>query len=315
MSKRSFEAINYALRPNKNVERKLIVSTLQAMRSEIAISEYKYVGFGSMWFADFVLVHKFLGIDSMVTIENQRSRERRVEFYKPFACIKVCMDEASNALGDQLGDRKSIVWLDYDGPLHSALTGDLEVAVGSMLPGSLILVTVNATVEQLKGKVLDGVDVAPEKYLAHICEDDSMLRESARLTRVDFPGLAAEIINNRLKSAVLERKPGAVYEPIWSYQYADQAEMITVGGMVADNLSAEGLRRSGALDLHHVTGSELFPIALPVLTEKEKRAIDKLLPASRQLRPSDLDFELRPGEISSYQRFYLEYPIFNEALV
>lgn len=310
--KRSFETINYMLRPNKNVERKLILSSLQRMAGQFPIASYRYVGFGSMWFSDFVLMHKALGISDMVTIEKEKSREKRVEFNKPFACIAVRMEEAATALGDVLDDTPSIVWLDYDGPLKRALTGDIETAVGSMSSSSMILVTVNAMVEQLKGNVVDGETLSAENFLADICDDKGMATKGALLTRNDFPALAAEIVHKRIKAAVLEKKPGCHYAPIWSYRYADAAEMITVGGMIVDATDTATLNACALGDLAHITGETLFDIELPVLTEREKRSLDKRLPCAVPLDPASLEFELRLNEVQAYQRFYLEYPIFGE---
>lgn len=312
MSKRSFEVINYMLRPNKNVERKLILATFKKLQTSFDISNYRYVGFGSMWFSDFVLMHKTLGMNDLVTIESQKSREKRVEFNKPFACIAVRMEEAATALGEVLDAKPSIVWLDYDGPLKNATTGDIETAVGAMSSGSMLLVTVNAMVDQLKNKKVEDDELSPEDYLANICDDKSLIAQKNRLTRNDFPALAAEIVHQRIKSAVLDKKPGCEYVPIWTYRYADDAEMITVGGMIADVADREKFNGSGASALPFVTGATLFDIELPILTEKEKRALDKRLPSAVELDPATLEFELRPSEVAAYQRFYLEYPVFNE---
>ncbi|RED25793.1 hypothetical protein BJ123_13026 [Rhodopseudomonas thermotolerans] len=312
MSKRSFEAINYMLRPNKNVERKLIVATLKKLQPQFDIPKFRYVGFGSMWFSDFVLVHRYLNICDLITIENQKSRKKRVEFNKPFACIEVRMDEAAIALGDVLDGKQSIVWLDYDGPLKSAMTGDLETAVGEMVSGSMLLVSVNASVDQLRNQKLQGEEVEANVYLADICENEELLNSELRLTANEFPALAAQILHDRIKSAVLEKKPGCEYVPIWSYRYADGVTMVTVGGMIADHMDRDKLRASDASTFAAATGRELFDIDLPVLTEKEKRALDKLLPSEEGLDPRRLEFELRPSEVAAYQRFYLEYPIFGE---
>lgn len=314
MSRRSFEAINYMLRPNKNVERKLIVSSLQHMRAVFPIPEYRYVGFGSMWFPDFVLMHKVLGISDMVTIERQTSRRKRVEFNKPFACIDVRMEEAATALGEILDEKPSIVWLDYDGPLKNATSGDLETAVGGMSSGSMLLVTVNGLVEQLKGHSReDGEDeLSPAEYLADICDNPELVRQGARLTRNDFPGLVRELLHDRIKAAVLSIKPGCEYVPIWAFRYADDAEMVTVGGMIANEADQAKLAACGLNGIGYLQRDALFDIDLPILTEKEKRALDRLLPCATNLDHKALDFELRPTEVEAYQRFYLEYPVFNE---
>lgn len=314
MKKRSFEAINYMLRPNKNVERKLIVATLKQLQSQFDIPNYRYVGFGSMWFPDFVLMHRVLNICDLVTIENQKSREKRVEFNKPFACIDVRMEDAATALGEVLDQKPSVVWLDYDGPLKNAMTGDLETAIGAMCSGSMLLVSVNAKVEQLWNNKIEDEEVSPEAYLANVCDDQGLLQKKDELTRNDFPPLVAQILHDRIKSAVLEKKPGCDYIPIWSYRYADDAIMVTVGGMVADEPDRAKFAASGTAEFSVATGGTLFDIELPVLTEKEKRALDKLLPSANGLDPNKLEFELRPSEVAAYQRFYLEYPIFGELI-
>ncbi len=300
------------LRPNKNVERKLILKTLRALQSQFDVPKYRYVGFGSMWFSDFVLMHKTFGTSDLVTIESQKSRAKRVEFNKPFACIAVRMEEAATALGDVLDEKPSIVWLDYDGPLKNATSGDVETAVGGMSSGSILLVTVNAVVDQLKNKKVNDEEISPVDYLAEICDDTGLIAQRNRLTRNDFPQLVAEILHRRIKSAVLDRKQDCEYVPIWTYRYADDADMITVGGMIADATDKAKFDASGAATLSFATGSTLFDIELPVLTEKEKRALDKLLPSDSPLNLASLEFELRPSEVAAYQSFYLEYPVFNE---
>lgn len=312
MSRRSFEAINYSLRPNKNVERKLIVSSLRRLSAQFPIHSYRYIGFGSMWFTDFVLMHKQLGISDMVTMEQQISRQKRVEFNKPFACIDVRMASAASALVDVVTDTPSLIWLDYDGPLKDALTGDPELAIGAMSSGSMIMLSVNAKVEQLAGHIdADKNPIEPIDYLNDITDDTALASQAARLTRNDFPGLVAEILHNRLKAAALSR-PGMEYRPIWTFRYADDAEMITVGGMIADDADSARLAACGLDELRFLSPSSPFEIDLPVLTDREKRALDRLMPSAKPLKAKNLDFELRDNEIAAYQEFYLEYPIFNE---
>ena len=314
MSDRSFESVNYLLRPNKNVERKLIAATLQKLTTQFEIDRYRYVGFGSMWFADFVLLHRMLGIDDMVTIESEKSREKRVRFNRPFACIDVKMGHAADWLGEVVTGKRTITWLDYDGPLADATSGDLELAIGAMAIGSLLLTTVNARVDQLNDKFSDDKRLKPIEYLIKLFENTELASVEPRLTRNHFPLLAIELLHERLTSIVLSRKPECEYRPIWSFWYADGSDMITVGGMVADRTAAVALDASGVRTLPYATGQDVFRIELPVLTEKEKRALDRLLPCPQPLDTKKVEFELRPKEVEAYQRFYLQYPVFNENL-
>lgn len=299
------------LRPNKNVERKLIVASIQSMRARFDFKGYRYVGLGSMWFVDFVLMHKVVGIDDMVTIEREKSRAKRVEFNKPFACIMPRMQEAGDALGEVLPGKKSLTWLDYDGALKQALDGDLELAIGSMEPGSVIFVSVNARVEQLAGNVREGETLEPVDYLSAITDTDMSL-QAARLTRNDFPDLVRELLQQTMASAALSLSPGRRYVPLWAFSYADDAEMVTVGGMLVDDAVQVQLDAAIADGIDYSTPDALFRIEVPVLTDKEKRALDRLLPSAGPLSVNALDFELRQREVDAYQAFYLQYPMFNE---
>lgn len=311
MKRGSFESINYSIRPNKNVERKLIVSSLQRVARRFPVQDYRYVGFGSMWFSDFTLFHRHLGISDMVTIEKIVSRKRRVEFNKPYSCIDVRMGEASAVLGDLVEAKRSLVWLDYDGGIASATSGDVEIAVGAMTSGSMIMLSVNAMMEQLNVRDDDGDPVKPIDHLVELTGRAGLASEENRLTRNDFPSFVAEILHERIQSAALGR-PGFAYVPIWNFLYADGADMITVGGMVVDEADAALLAECELGELPFLMTADPFEIRLPMLTDKEKRELDRLMPRDAPIKASDLPFELRDTELEAYRKFYLEYPLFGE---
>jgi Putative O-methyltransferase len=301
------------LRPNKNVERKLIADTLQSLRSKFPIANYRYIGLGSIWFADFFLMHRHLSISDLITIEKETSRAKRIKFNRPFRCIGVRMEDAANALPKAIGKQKpSIVWLDYDGYLEKALTGDLETAIGRLASGSFLLVTVNAEIEQLQNRKLEGDVVSPEDFLAAIASDPLLKQQNAQLTRNDFPLLAAKILIDRLVAAALKSRPDLEFIPIWNFRYADGATMITVGGMVGNEVDRKKYLESDVRALEFVTAPDQFEIDVPTLTEREKRTFDQLLPNKAAIKASSLPFELRESEVEAYKKYYLYYPIFGE---
>ena len=64
MTDESFEKFNYLLRPSKQVERKLLIETMHHLAaSGYPIYKYTYVGLGSIYYADFMLFHKYLYIN------------------------------------------------------------------------------------------------------------------------------------------------------------------------------------------------------------------------------------------------------------
>ena len=74
---RSYEKFNYLLRPSKQVERKLFIETLHRLRdADYPICSYTYVGLGSIFYADFILFHKYLYIDRMICAERDEVERR-----------------------------------------------------------------------------------------------------------------------------------------------------------------------------------------------------------------------------------------------
>ena len=74
----SFEKVNYLLRLRKQIERKMIIELLEkfnGIKPIKQISEYHYVGFGSVYFADFILFHKYLHINYMTSLECKKEKK------------------------------------------------------------------------------------------------------------------------------------------------------------------------------------------------------------------------------------------------
>jgi len=61
--------VNYVLRPAKNVERKMLCEAFQRLTNFASLREYRYIGFGSIFFSDFTLFHRNLGISDLIDID------------------------------------------------------------------------------------------------------------------------------------------------------------------------------------------------------------------------------------------------------
>src|SRR5438128_1108940 len=104
MSGKSFEKLNYLLRPSKQVERKLLIEALHYLtQAGYPIYTYTYVGFGSIYYADFMLFHKYLFLNKMMCVEHGKI-PNRMRFNKPFKFIKLKMQPVSQVI-PQLGRR------------------------------------------------------------------------------------------------------------------------------------------------------------------------------------------------------------------
>ena len=83
----SFRKIDYSVRPAKHAERKMLLEIFRHFSVFAPMREYRYVGLGSVWFSDFQLFHRALGIPDMISIEREKNAEARIRKNIPFAAI------------------------------------------------------------------------------------------------------------------------------------------------------------------------------------------------------------------------------------
>ena len=85
---RNDEIMNYLFRPAKNIERKMLCEALSRLSIISDVKHYQYVGFSSVYFADFSLFHKQLGIqkaDDQTPTQAQQFQAERDAKPNPFA--------------------------------------------------------------------------------------------------------------------------------------------------------------------------------------------------------------------------------------
>lgn len=71
----SFKQFHYGLRPSKQIERKIMIEVFLRLSKEgYNISDYTYLGFGSVYYVDFVMFHKYLFMEEMICVEWETSK-------------------------------------------------------------------------------------------------------------------------------------------------------------------------------------------------------------------------------------------------
>ncbi len=127
------DKINYLVRPTKQVERKLIIEALQCLGKNYDIAKYTYIGMGSRYFVDFQMVHKFLGINDMISFEKEEDKIKRFEFNKPYNFIDLQPGFSTDILSNLSWSKDFIVWLDYDNRISSyMMTSRLYVTMPNL---------------------------------------------------------------------------------------------------------------------------------------------------------------------------------------
>jgi hypothetical protein len=314
----SFSRFNYLLRPSKQVERKLFIEALHRLSlGNFRIHEYTYLGFGSPYFADFILFHKYLYIDKMICVE-KANIPKRMEFNRPFRFIRLQMTNVADVLPKLKRRAKYLVWLDYDYLLNREILNDIAGFIYLLSPGSIFIVTVEAE-PRLPADQVDG-EMSGSQY------DDRLFQtfqeelgkyypgtiKRNQLARNTLPTLFAEIIRTRFEEEASKRE--LQFFQLFNFKYADGAQMLSIGGMIGNGQTEEQLGKSGVYNLDFIeTSTEPKRISVPPLTVREKQWLDKNL--RPRLNASNLQFELHPEFLETFRQFYRHYPIYYETLI
>jgi hypothetical protein len=312
-STKSYERINYALRPAKNVERKMIVDALQMLRTLAPLRVYRYVGFGSTFFSDFSLVHKALGIRNLVSIEENEEDRPRIAFNRPYRSIKLEFGKASEVLPRLTWRTKTIIWLDYDRKLDREKLDDVRTVCANASGGSVILVTVNAgpptaTEEDPLGNF--SKRVGPENVPRGVKGSD--------LKKWGLASISREILDSTIKDAVSQRSRALaksrrlVYRQLFHFHYEDGAKMVTVGGLLYYGRQSKTVDLVDFESLPFVRpGSDPWHIEVPSLTLREMKHLDRQLPSAdpRQLTAP----RVPTADLERYARLYRYFPGFVDA--
>lgn len=325
----SFEDVHYLLRPAKNVQRKMICEALARLEFLKPLSEFRYTGFGSVYFGDFALFHRRLGINKMTTIEGDLSAEARVKFNKPFDCIKVEMGRSTVVLPNLAIDRQpNIIWFDYDGVLKDYVRIDVRSLAASAAPCSVILITLDARWKALVETVDSEEAPNPEEYRAlPLSEKIARLTGDKRFLTADLTGdnlaeayrqsMLAEIENGiserNLELAENENSNAIRVRQLFNFRYQDQAEMMTVGWLLYSENDTPNVKAAGfeKLDFYR-DGKDYFRIRAPKLTFHEVRELNRCLPCAN---PTSIAVPVSDEYKTDYIKIYRYFPSFTEAEV
>jgi hypothetical protein len=306
--------LNYSVRQNKAIERSIIFDALSALSSRSLLSDPIYVGFGSVWFVDFRLAHRLLGIEDMYSFEVDRVRFSRAEFNRPYRTVQVIQGNSRDQMRQLLSrpalkQRSWITWLDYDDAVGSDEASEVLDLVSTLPANSVLMATFNVSV--------GGYSDKPDRkaYLSQIFGEDLVAIHERGLTGSQsaftpaFAGLMSDAIRSRF---VKSGREGSVVR-IVSLAYRDNAPMATVGFFIGDAENCAIVEDLTNGD--HWPAVSSMPIATSALTYREVAGLCSLLPSKKQLSTqevSSLGFTLSDRDIRTFEEHYLRYPIYSE---
>jgi len=327
----TYRRINYSLRPAKAVERKMICEAVRRLHPFGKIETYRYVGLGSVYFSDFQLFHRELGMEDMLSIEKDAHASECFEFNKPYKCVTVDYRPASDVLPGLDWQSKTIVWLDYESKLNETVLSDVRSVCTGACSGSMLIVTVNAHPER------DPDEATRNEYNSDTGKpfslDEYRLRElrnrigdclPPEIKGRDLRGKGLAIISRKLlestiaealsaRNGVLRPEKRIASRQILNFRYSDGALMSTNGWVLFEVGEQAKLDACSFNELSFVRiGEEVYSIDVPCLTIKEMRQLNSQLPRR------GVDEVTLPGvpksDIERYAELYRYFPTFAEAI-
>lgn len=317
----SFKQFHYGLRPSKQVERKIMIEVfLRLSRVGYNISDYTYLGFGSVYYVDFVMFHKYLFMKEMICVE-WGNVEKRMKFNKPFKFIKLKLGALMNHIPSMQRTKKYLVWLDYDRSLDPEMLQDIDGCLNRMARQSIFVITIDARptlpkdqfdLEDKTAEERDRVTVETyQDWFSPYVEKEISLDT---ISRSHIASLFYEAVIERVRQTLTRRGNGLRFLQIFNYIYRDGAPMLTIGGIIGTEDDEEALQKSDILTHSFVrTSKDPLEISVPPLTIREKHWVDSRL--DENLKVDKLQFELEEALLDNYRKFYKEYPTYMETLL
>ena len=314
----------YHLRPNKAVDRFLLIEVLRLLGRECDFRNYTYYGFGGPFLEDCRLINEFFPDMRLVSIEQDENTFRRQKFHKFTKKLVLKDDDFSNFLGEFSSTGKEVFWLDYTS-LRLEWLNEFGAVLNAAGNGTVVKITLSAewrtnpysikgyltqdefetklAVYRTKFKNVFG------KYLPQDLED-SDFKNSA------FPKLLQSVIQLAAQEA-LPAASGNIFQVINTAWYSDGTAMLSVTGIVCSLAEANRYRMCfEGWTFSNLDWQKPKKIQLPVLSNKERLLLEKHLPVRKNTGKSlarTLGYLIDRSEcniesLQQYAAFYRYYP-------
>jgi len=324
MNKRpSYEKINYMLRPRKQIERKILIELFQKLQNynkKINLVEYHYIGLGSVYYYDFILFHKFLNINKMISLDKENTK-KRFEFNKPYDFIEFRNVSTTDFLLNYNFKDKLLIWLDYDSMLYDikddakndSILNDIEEITKKSKVNDFFILTIDVTCPEnpeQKQNFLNCFDI----YIS------SKFKKEKFIYPLHYHCVIQDILLNYIEEH--QKFQDVKFRKLFSFNYKDSAYMYTLGGIYDES---DKFQKSFSNETFVTINKEkIINIDVPILTYREKLYLDseisklkkRIVRNNKEKLLNSLEFEIRSlEELKSYLTYYKYYPQYFEGII
>lgn len=324
-------SLAYQLRPNKAVDRNLLIDLLNKLNRVINISDYSYFGFGGPFLEDFKLMHAHLRIGKMTSIEANNDVHLRQKFNSPLSCIRFVNKSSGDFIESESFDDPSIVWLDYTDPASiGEQLKEINYLVSKLGNGDILKVTLNSNPSALGGKQTQEKDlqeVRLEILESRLNEYFPSGTQPEMLTHARFGKVIFKALELAIKRG-MDGKRKEYFQLLSAFLYKDGGhEMLSATGILLEDKQEKVDSFFAGTRLHNwplglFEWAEPKVINVPELSVKERIHIDNLLPQHdcEAIKNSlgyriDGDDEEMMSLIENYINYYRSYPLFSKVVL
>lgn len=261
----SFENVNFFLRPKKQIERKIIIELLQDLRDQINLKNYKYIGFGSIYYYDFILFHKLLNLNNLLSIDD-KSTIKRFEFNRPYDFINFENKFSTDFLSSYDWKGNTLFWLDYDKNLNLDMLNDVKLIAKNCNRKDILICTVRCSCNNFYKKREFERKEFEKKFNKFISAGIDIRKY---YTPKYLSKLIQNVILNYTKSMCEHRD--IKFKKLFCFTYRDTTPMISFALIFDTN---ENLKKFKCDNKFFCEEKEIKDINVPILTYKEKAFLD-----------------------------------------
>lgn len=279
----------------------------------MAVSDLRYIGMGGFKFFDFRMVHRYIGIREMISLEHDPAMALRARYNRPYSFIKVFNESSTSFLLSDKFKGSSIYWLDYDSAISDVVIDDIQILATRMNSNSFLFVTVASEIpgDLRKFNSAERLERVQEQFGAY----------AGGLTRSDvedsgFPATAHKILRTAIKNAFAARADDPIYIR-FEVAYRDTTSMITVGGHVCGAEMARRMDDNLMKNVPFLLGASPFTIRNFNLSERERHLFETAATASIRTMESDqlLRLGFKTSDITDYKNLIRFEPRYHESVL
>ena len=301
----------YHLRPNKSIDRHIMIEAILRLEKHASLDEFTYFGLGGPYLEDFRALYDACQDIQMVSIERDENVFARQQFHKPCSTLKLCMIDLDDFIGDyEPNGRKCIFWLDCN-DLNNGNIENYMMLLQRAVVGSVIKITLPMKIDMSS----DGRDEFKTVFEEYLINPDVNIP-------IERNGIA-NLFLSILRVATEKTLPGSLkkgFLPVNAFTYSDGTPMLTLTGILVDRDDESSMRDIfSGWKFADFKWSDPRMIQVPILSTKERLRLQSVLPcevSAGQVLADTLGYRLNRKDrdnrkqLEFYAEFHRQYPYF-----